>query len=174
MREQEFARRLRGYDPEEVHRFLELVAVDLEGLEGECGRLARRVAELEDQLAGFHDMERSLREAMVLASEAGETARKRAAALVSEAEGKQQSLIREAERRCREIIGEAEARRHELGLEIEALESRRSYVLSRLRSLIDDQRAVVEAHGARSETTESPVRVVPLPAPKSESAVGER
>jgi cell division initiation protein len=174
LREQQFARRLRGYDPEDVHRFLVAVADDLQAFEDERERLKRRVAELEEQLGELTDLERSLRDAMVLATEAGELAQRRADSLLSEAEAKRQSLLRDAEMRCREMISEGEAKRHELGLEVEALVRRRSYLLSRLRSLVDEQRAILKAHEETSER-EAPnlARLISIPAPKSGTAVGD-
>lgn len=174
LKAQEFARRMRGYDPEEVDRFLGLVADDLEGLEGECDRLAQRVAELEEQLGEYRDLERSLRDALILASEAGQLAQRRAEAVLSEAEAKRQSIIREGEQRCREILGEAEVKRRELALEVEGLQGRRSYLLSRLRSLVDDQRAMLEAHDSPSaRDAPSPGRVVSIAPAKTGAAVGE-
>jgi len=153
---------------------LSLVADDLAGLEGECDQLAQRVAELEERLAEYQDMERSLRDALILASEAGELAQRRAEALLSEADTKKQSILREGEERCREMLGEAEARRRELILEVEGLQSRRSYLLSRLRSLVEDQRAVLEAHDAPiGREAASPARVVSIAPAKSGAAVGE-
>jgi DivIVA domain-containing protein len=174
LKAQEFARRMRGYDPEEVDRFLGLVADDLEGLEGECERLAHRVAELDEQVGEYHDMERSLRDALILASEAGERAQQRAEAVLAEAEAKKLSIVREGEQCCREILGEAESKRRELLLEVEGLQSRRSYLLSRLRSLVDDQRAVLEANDASSgRDAPSLGRVVSIAPAKSGAAVGE-
>ncbi len=174
LRQQEFARRLRGYDPDDVHRFLAAAADDVEAGEHERERLKRRVAELEEELGGLRDMERSLRDAMVLASEAADRAQRRAETLLSEAEAKRRDLIRDAELRCREMLGEADARRHELGLEVEALVRRRSYLLSRLRSLVDDQRAILKAHEERAaRDAPSPARLIPIPAPKSGAAVGD-
>jgi len=173
LRTQQFPRRLRGYDPDDVHRFLGAAADDFEAIEDDRGHLKRRVAEFEEELVGLRELERSLRDAMVLASEAGELAQRRADTLLSEAESKRQEMIRDAEIRCRKMLGEAEAKRHELVLEVEALVRRRSYLLSRLRSLVDEQRAIL-AHEERAEgDAPSPTRLISIPAPKSGAAVGD-
>jgi DivIVA domain-containing protein len=174
LKAQQFARRLRGYDPEDVHRFLAVAAEDLEAIEGERDQLKRRVAELEAELRDLREKERSLVDAMVLASEAGEVAKRRAETLLSEAETRRRELIREAELRCRELLGEATARRHELALEVEALASRRAYVLSRLRSLVDEQRAILKAHEERADRdAPAAARLIAMPPPKTGTAAGD-
>jgi cell division initiation protein len=67
IRKQEFPQRFRGYDPDEVDTFLDLIADDAEGLTNERNQLQDRVATLESQLAEFREMERSLRDALVMA-----------------------------------------------------------------------------------------------------------
>ena len=171
--QQQFARRLRGYDPDDVDRFLAAASEDLEAAGRECEQLKRRVAELEAELGELRALERSLRDAMVLASEAAELAQRRADALLSEAETKRQDLMRDAERRCREMLASADAKRHELGLEVDALVRRRSYLLSKLRNLVDEQRAILKAHEEPAERdAPSPARLIPIAAPKSGTAVG--
>jgi cell division initiation protein len=150
IRKQEFPQRFRGYDPDEVDTFLDLIADDAEGLTNERNHLQERVATLETQLAEFREMERSLRDALVMAekmsTEANENAQRRIDSMLREAEVKAIGIIGEAESKSREILMDAENRRRALLLELEALESQRSYALSKFRSLLDDQRAVLEAH----------------------------
>lgn len=150
IRKQEFPQRFRGYDPDEVDTFLDLIADDAEGLTNERNQLQDRVATLESQLAEFREMERSLRDALVMAekmsTEANENAQRRIDSILREAEVKAIGIIGEAESKSRDILMDAENRRRALLLELEALESQRSYALSKFRSLLDDQRAVLEAH----------------------------
>lgn len=152
IRKQEFPQRFRGYDTDEVDTFLDLIADDVEQVVNERNQLADRTAALEAQLAEFREIEKSLRNALVLAektsSEASETAQRRADALVREAEVRAQEIIGEGEGKSRTLLAEAENRRRALLMELEALESQRTYAISKFRSLIEDQRAVVEAHQA--------------------------
>lgn len=150
IRKQEFPQRFRGYDTDEVDTFLDLIADDVEQLLTERNQLADRSAALEAQLAEFREIEHSLRNALVLAektsSEASETAQRRADAQVREAEVRAQEIIGEGETKSRALVAEAENRRRALLMELEALESQRTYALSKFRSLIEDQRAVLDAH----------------------------
>ena len=172
--QQRFARRLRGYDPDDVDRFLAAASEDLEAAGRDCEQLKRRVADLEAELAELRALERSLRDAMVLASEAAELAQQRADALLSEAETNRQQLMRDAERRSREMIAAVDAKRNELGLEVDGLVRRRSYLLSKLRRLIDEERAILRAHEEPAERDgPSPARLIPISASKGGTVVGD-
>lgn len=150
IRKQEFPQRFRGYDADEVDTFLDLIAADMEQLLNDRGSLQDRAATLESQLGEFKEIEKSLRDALVMAekmsSEAQENAQRRIDSMLREAEVKSISIIAEAEARGRDILSSAESRRRALVLQIEALESQMKYALSRFRSLLDDQRNVLEAH----------------------------
>ena len=150
IRKQEFPQRFRGYDPTEVDTFLDLIADDAEALTLERNQLQERLGTIESQLAEFKDIERSLRDALVMAekmsAEVNENAQRKTESLLREAEVKSYSIIGEAEARARDIIVDAENRRRALLLELEALDSQRSYALSKFRNLLDEQRAVLEVH----------------------------
>ncbi|MDZ4803342.1 MAG: DivIVA domain-containing protein [Candidatus Eisenbacteria bacterium] len=150
IRKQEFPQRFRGYDPEEVDTFLDLIADDAESLTLERNQLQERSSTLESQLAEFKEIERSLRDALVMAermqAEASENAQRRIESMLREAEVKSYSIIGEAEAKGRDIILDAENRRRALLLELEALDSQRAYALSKFRSLLDEQRSVLEVH----------------------------
>lgn len=180
IRKHEFPQRFRGYDPDEVDTFLDLVADDAEELINERNQLQGRVGTLETQLSEFRDIERSLRDALVMAekmsAEANENAQRRIDSMLREAEVKAIGIIGESESKSREILMDAENRRRALLLELEALESQRSYAISKFRSLIDDQRAVLEAHmmsrpGMVSQRPPMPsASSMPAPAPPQNAA----
>jgi cell division initiation protein len=172
IRKQEFPQRFRGYDPEEVDTFLDLIADDAEQITTERNQLLERVSTLETQLAEFREIERSLRDALVMAekmsAEVSESAQRRIESMLREAEVKSYSIIGEAEAKGRDIIMDAENRRRSLLLELEALDSQRAYALSKFRSLLDEQRAVLEVHlMSRSGSTG-------LPGPNGASLVPPR
>jgi cell division initiation protein len=150
IRKQEFPKGFRGYDPAEVDTFLDIIANDLEALMLERNQLLERSNTLESQLGEFKEIERSLRDALVMAermsAEASENAQRRIESMLREAEVKSYSIIGEAEAKGRDIILDAENRRRALLLELEALDSQRAYALSKFRSLLDEQRGVLEVH----------------------------
>lgn len=150
IRRQEFPQRFKGYSTDDVDQFLDVVADDMEKLTTERNQLTDRVAALEQQLAEFRRIEESMRSALVTAEanlkEAADRARQNAESTQREAEVKAQSIIGDAESRARDIINEAENRRRALMLENEALETQKSFAISKFKSLLEDQRAVLEAH----------------------------
>jgi cell division initiation protein len=166
IRRQEFPQRFKGYSTDDVDQFLDVVADDMEKLTTERNQLTDRVAALEQQLTEFRRIEESMRSALVTAEanlrDAADRARQNADATQREAEVKAQSIVGEAEARSREIISEAEGRRRALLLENEALESQRSFAISKFRSLLDDQRGVLDAHMNARPGATSGSRPAPL------------
>lgn len=150
IRRQEFPQRFKGYSTDDVDQFLDVVADDMEKLTTERNQLTDRVAALEQQLTEFRRIEESMRSALVTAEanlrDAADRARLNAETTQREAEVKAQGIIGEAETRARDIVNEAENRRRSLMLENEALETQKNFAISKFRSLLDDQRGVLEAH----------------------------
>ncbi|HEX6308797.1 MAG TPA: DivIVA domain-containing protein [Longimicrobiales bacterium] len=75
----DFRRAMRGYDPELVDDFLDLVADRLEQLVRENMGLQERIAQQNAQVADYRDRERALTEALVSAQEMREEVRRQAA-----------------------------------------------------------------------------------------------
>jgi DivIVA domain-containing protein len=90
----DFRRTMRGYDPELVDDFLDLVADRLEQLVRDNLTLQDRVARQDDQVKDYRDRERALTEALVSAQEMREEVRRQAA---REAELATRSAQQEAE-----------------------------------------------------------------------------
>ncbi|MCL5268941.1 MAG: DivIVA domain-containing protein [Bacteroidetes bacterium] len=100
MRKQEFARKLRGFDPEEVEAFLSTAANDFEELLRENMDLRAQKTALTEELQNYKKLEDSLRtlvsHAEKAASESTETMKKTAQIIEREAEAKAQLLLNEA------------------------------------------------------------------------------
>ena len=100
MRKQEFARKFRGFDPEEVDAFLSTAANDFEELLKENMDLRAQRTALTEELQNYRKLEDSLRslvtQAERAASESNETMRKTAQIIEREAEAKAQMLLNEA------------------------------------------------------------------------------
>lgn len=113
IRKHEFRKTFRGYDPEEVAAFLELVSSEFETLIREQSQFKERLAGTSNQLASYHDIESTLRETLLSAQRAREdtlmTAKKQADIIVREAEVKAAAIIDEGHReiaRLRVIFNE--------------------------------------------------------------------
>lgn len=100
IRKQEFARKLRGFDAEEVEAFLSSAANDFEELLRENMELRAQRTALSEELQNYRKLEDSLRslvsQAEKAATESTETMRKTAKIIEREAEAKAQQLLNEA------------------------------------------------------------------------------
>ena len=90
IREQQFRRIMRGFDPDEVVTFLGTVAGEYEQLVAENRDLRQRLLDLEHQIAEFQNMEKALRDTLLTAervtAETRENAQKEAGLILREAE----------------------------------------------------------------------------------------
>jgi cell division initiation protein len=151
IKKQEFHRQVRGYKPEDVHIFLEMVANDVEQLLHDRIVLESRVGMLESELAEFREIESSLRDAMLMASQARDRAQERAEVIVLDAERKREDILAEGESLQSEMLSGVDHRREELAFEVETLERQHRFIIERVREFVDDQRVVLDEHAAAAE-----------------------
>ena len=131
-----FAKRMRGFDPEEVRSFLNLVSGEFEKLVVENSTIKEELAHLKAGMADYKERERILKETLLttqkLAEDIKEEARKEAQLIVKEAELKGNQLLDQAARKASQIEGVLQQLRVERG----AFEQRiRSAVEQHLRLL---------------------------------------
>ena len=90
VRKQEFDRALRGLDPDEVHAFLATVADEYEAVLTDNKQLRDKVIELDQKVAEYRNMERTLRDTLLTAervmTDARQNARKEAETILREAQ----------------------------------------------------------------------------------------
>lgn len=138
IRKTDFNKTLRGYDPLEVEEFRSRVADEFERLVREKVLLEERVRVAESQLAEFKTREKAMNDALVASQQLRHEIRE-------QAEREAQMLLREAE-------ADAERRLERARREMERLESsgqelarKHHAYLTALRTLVDRQRAELEA-----------------------------
>ncbi|MDZ7291066.1 MAG: DivIVA domain-containing protein [candidate division KSB1 bacterium] len=132
IKKQEFKRAMRGYDPEEVNTFLEMVAEEFEVLQREKNRLDDEVLKLRTQLHDYQEVERTLKQTLMNAQESVQLSRdnsKREADL----------LIREAELRAEKILEEAQQKLAQLKNELLVVRAQKDSFARRLRHLLESQ-----------------------------------
>ena len=139
----DFAKVLRGYDPQEVDIFLELLAERVEGLLRENLRLRERTERLAEQVAAQESREHAVQEALVTVQELGRQVREQ-----TEREGKM--LEREAQERITRTLHEAERLLDERRTALEELERRRIRFLRAFRVLLERELDVVEVETHRT------------------------
>lgn len=152
----DIARIFRGYDPQEVDTFLEIVADRLEDLVRENATLKERAARLSEQVEALEGREHAVHEALVtaqeLSGEIGEQARREARILRREAEAEIRRVIQEVEARIERVLQEADrlvAERREAVRELERIRGR---FLRSLRGLLEKELDAVRSE----ETREGP------------------
>jgi cell division initiation protein len=156
-----FARRLRGYAPEEVDAFLRMVAEDLEGVIREADRQRERMRELEIRVEEMGAREETLRTTLMTAQEISDDLRRTAA---KEAE----VLLAEAEVRAEKVLDAAHRRVAKIAEDIREMRQARTRLAASVRSVIETHLSLLD--GLSGELPEDPVldgKVSFLTAPKS-------
>ena len=183
----DFRRAMRGYDPELVDDFLDLVADRMEQLVRENMSLQERITQQTAQVAEFRDRERALTEALVSAQEMREEVRRQATkeAELAKRDAEQQAeqlraqveeevrkLRSTAEQETARVLGslredrkrEEEALRHLRARQKEFVASYRAFLEEELAELAVIQRAA--GSPVRGAKKAGPVE--PTPAPEEE------
>jgi DivIVA domain-containing protein len=157
----DFKRQLRGYDPQEVDGFLELVAERLEGLVRETLQLRERTQALqqqvESQLGREHAVQNALVTAQELRADIREQARRDADQVLKQAETEARRLIAEAEAEVRTRLRSAERQADQALATIGELERRRLRFLKTFRQLLEREMDVIEVEEGRTSLEERPV-----------------
>jgi len=146
IREQQFSKRLRGCDTEEVAAFLEDVAEDYEAVVKENALLREELASMEDRARNLTEHERTLQETLVTAHRLTED-------MKASSKREAQLVLREAELAAEKVMEEARAEEARIRADILALKRTR-------RQLLDEMRATLTRYDrmlARDGVTEEPV-----------------
>ena len=121
IRNQQFKRVLRGYDPVEVDTFMDMLATEFEDQLQQAKEMRDKVVELETHLKDYKQIEKTLQQTLLQAQEATgrtyESARREAETIVREAEGKAAKTVEQAYAdvtRLTSQIGDLKARRDSL------------------------------------------------------------
>ena len=103
IRKHEFRKTLRGFDPDEVLTFLDMMSIEFENIIRENAMLNENVSYYHEQLKKYHDIESILQETLLSAQRAREetikTAKKQAEVIIREAEVKAASIIEEGRKK---------------------------------------------------------------------------
>lgn len=128
----EFARAFRGYDEDEVNEFLDQIIKDFEFITRMNKDLEIQIAEYQDRLHHFVNLEESLNKTILIAKDSSEE-------LKMNAKKEAQLIIKEAEKNADRIINEALIRSREISLDIDSMKQQAIVYRSRFRNLLDTQ-----------------------------------
>lgn len=102
IKQQQFEKSLRGYDPAEVQSYLNLLATEWEHMTGKIRELENQVDKMNDKLKHFERVEEALHETLQTAKSSAEEklsgARKEAKNIIEKAELQAETIFQEANR----------------------------------------------------------------------------
>lgn len=173
LRQAQFRTRMRGFDPDEVTKFLGETAEELEQAVKEVDRLRQEAAHSETTLVEYRERENSLRNTLItaqrLADQIRENAEQEAKTILREAEGRADLILQKAQSRLAEIdrdINEMRLRRRDVEASLEASIASLTYALEFMRAqdqAVRDDRLLL--HRPKNEALPAAVvRVVDAPA----------
>ncbi len=148
----DFKKLLRGYDPQEVDTFLDLVAERLEALVRENIGLRERSETLQQQVNSQSGRERAVQEALVTAQELRSDIR-------AQAQREAELILAEARSRAKELEAEAEHRAERNEESLAELERRRLRFLKTFRQLLERELDVVEVEEGRAPLEDQPIEI---------------
>jgi cell division initiation protein len=144
IQQQQFRRSLRGYDPHEVHTFLDLVAGEFEQLVKETNQLKEDGRRHQALLEEYRERERTVKDTMIMAQRVMEeietNARKEAEIIIAQAGVDAQRMLDAAQSRLDSLVGDIR--------EVKALRAR---VLAELRGTLETHRKVLEVTEAGTD-----------------------
>jgi cell division initiation protein len=147
-----FRSQMRGYDREEVDRFLEQIAAALEGVKQQNMRVSIEMESLRSQLSGLKQFEDTIKSAAIDARRNADmtvaTAKQEAAMLISRAKSEAENIV---VNRTKEI-GEIESQITRLGL------TRKSY-LSKIKNLVQSHLQMIDEIDSGEMPREAPREV---------------
>lgn len=169
IKKQEFAKAFRGYSPDEVHSYLEMVAEELEDVLKNNLELEKSLSSLKEKLTNYTRIENVLQDTLM-------TTQKSAEEIKTVAEQKAKSVTDGARVRADRILAEANERLFEIQREIADLKHQREAFIISFKSLLETQRALLENidKEANSRRDYSPVKMkADLSEDQLEKVVGE-
>ncbi len=138
VKNQNFGKSFRGYDKAEVDAFLNLVAVDLEGLIKENSSMKERLFEFESKVGRDKDLEKAIQEILLSAKRSAQEVKKNA-------EKEAELWLREAKIKSERMLEETHAVLSELRKQIIELKNLKKTYVIRLKSILDTQLKILES-----------------------------
>lgn len=148
----DFAKAMRGYAPQEVDTFLDLVAERMEELVKELLTLRERTALLQAQADAQTARERAVQEALVSAQTLRDDIREQAR--------READLIkREADAQAQRVVGDAERLVVERRTVLDELERKRARFLKAFRQLLERELDLIVVEEGRAPLEDAPVEL---------------
>ena len=168
IRKQEFKRTMRGYDPDEVNTFLEMVAEEFDTFLTEKKHLDEEVIRLRTQLHDYKDIEQTLKHAL-------KSAQDTALQSIETSKREAELIERQAELDAEKTLRDAKVKLQELKNELIIVRAQKDSFARRLRHLLESQLELIgvlemDDLGFGEQET-STVELNPVQEPSSQSRV---
>ncbi len=132
VKKQDFNKKMRGYDPDEVQVFLEKLSDDIEEIQNENDELKKQLNEAGVRLSEFRRIEKNLQSTLLKAQESS--------AKAIESTKKQTSLmVKEAEIKASQILEKARESANEIRNAVISLREERDLIVAKLKSIVNSQ-----------------------------------
>ena len=149
IKDKKFSSKFRGFDPEEVDEFLDIVVRDYETLVRSNYEKEQHIKNLEERLSYFDEIKDSLSQSVLIAQDTAErvkqAANERSNNIVHQAEQDAQRLLDEAKYKANEILRQATDNAKKVAIETEELKNKSRVFHQRLKSTIESQLAIVDS-----------------------------
>mgnify|MGYP000324578635 FL=1 len=149
IKDKKFSSKFRGFDPEEVDEFLDIVVRDYETLVRSNYEKEQHIKNLEERLSYFDEIKDSLSQSVLIAQDTAErvkqAANERSNNIVHQAEQDAQRLLDEAKYKANEILRQAADNAKKVAIETEELKNKSRVFHQRLKSTIESQLAIVDS-----------------------------
>ena len=149
IKDKTFSTRFRGFDPEEVDEFLDIVVRDYEDLVRSNHEKDQHIKNLEERLNYFDEIKDSLSQSVLIAQDTAERVKQAANDsshnIIQQAEQDAQRLLDEAKYKANEILRQATDNAKKVAVETEELKNKSRVFHQRLKSTIESQLAIVDS-----------------------------
>jgi len=153
IRNANFKKKVKGFDPEEVRIFLTMVSEEMENILKENARLISENQELKAQLTDVQEKERMLKEIML-------STQKFVESLKENARREARIIVKDAELRAEEILGSAQRQLKKIHDEITHLKIQRKEVEEKILAMISALKETINLFKEKKEEEEE--KVAPL------------
>lgn len=135
----EFSRVFRGYNEDEVNKFLDQIIKEYELTLRAKKELEKEVDELNERIEHYTAIEKSLNKSLVIAQETAEE-------LKANAQKEAKLIIKEAEKNADRIINDALAESRKIAIEAEEVRKQSKVFRTRLKMLIEAQLDMINSN----------------------------
>jgi cell division initiation protein len=132
IKKQRFKIKVRGYDPDEVETFLEMVANEYETILNDRNRIGEECTKFKTQLQDYQQVEKTLQETLMNAQETVSQSRENS-------KREAQILVREAELKAERILDEAREKLDRMKNDLLILRAQKESFSKRLKHLLESQ-----------------------------------